>query len=535
MVKKMVEGNAIKIMIVEDHQIIRLGLRLLLERMENFSIVGEAEDGRLALGKALELRPDVILMDIGLPGADGIEASFQIKSQLPSVRIIMLTSHDGDDDILASMGAGADGYCLKDVPAEQLAEAIRSVHEGGTWLDPRIAERLVKTQHVQAEQKPNAPPKLTAENLDLLCYVEQGLSNEEIACEMGLHIDVLRGKMRELLEILFLTDDPNHCGKKVRQQVAAKLGDVVFDGEQPANLSIGDTFADKYLIKSQIGRGGMGRVYKAMHLHTDRIVAIKVLLPQFATDRRVVRLFQEEAKAASALVHQNTVQILDFGVTKEGQSFLVMDYIEGTSFESILRRDKFLDPHRFFSIFDQVCDALIAAHSKDIIHCDIKPSNIVLLPNSNGPDVAKLIDFGLAKILPPPQSSIQAQLTDSFEVCGSPAYMSPEQCRGGKLDARSDLYSLGCIMYEALTGKQAAQGSSPMECIAKHLQELPPRFAQACPERNLPKSLEHIVFALLQKIPEARFQSARQVKNALALSWREEMKIHKADYIAKVS
>ncbi|CAN5543369.1 hypothetical protein BH10CYA1_BH10CYA1_18910 [soil metagenome] len=524
----MVDGNVIKILIVEDHQIIRIGLRLLLEKMENFSIVGEAEDGGLALGKALELRPDVILMDIGLPGTDGVEASFQIKSQLPSTRIIMLTSHDGDDDILASMGAGADGYCLKDVPAVQLADAIRTVHRGGTWLDPRIAERLLKTQQVK---EPNRPPTLTAENLDLLCYVEQGLSNEEIAVDMGLHIDVLRAKMREVLEILFLSDDPNQSGKKLRQQFAAKLGDVVFDTDQPANLSIGDTFADKYLIKSQIGRGGMGRVYKALHLHTDRVVAIKVLLPQFASDRRVARLFEEEARAASALVHQNTVQIFDFGVTREGQSFLVMDYIEGTSFETILRREPILDPDRFFNIFDQVCNALIAAHAKDIIHCDIKPSNIVLLPNSNGPDIAKLIDFGLAKILPPPQSSIQAQLTESFEVCGSPAYMSPEQCRGGKLDARSDLYSLGCIMYEALTGKQAAEGNSAMECIAKHLEELPPRFAQACPDRNIPKALEHIVFALLQKVPEARFQTARQVKNALAISYREQCN----DRMSKVS
>src|SRR5438105_2533803 len=195
----MVDANVIKILIVEDHQIIRIGLRLLLEKMDNFSIVGEADDGSLALGKALELRPDVILMDIGLPGADGIEASFQIKGQLPSTRVIMLTSHDGDDDIWASMGAGADGYCLKDVPAVQLAEAIRTVHNGGTWLDPRIAERMVKTQQAKAVKKPNEPPSLTAENLDLLCYVEQGLSNEEIALEMGMHIDVLRAKMREVL------------------------------------------------------------------------------------------------------------------------------------------------------------------------------------------------------------------------------------------------------------------------------------------------------------------------------------------------
>ncbi|HEY9676910.1 MAG TPA: response regulator [Drouetiella sp.] len=519
----MSDAGIIKILIVEDHQIIRIGLKLLLEKMENFQVVGEAEDGNAAIARTLELRPDVVLMDIGLPGVDGVEASFQIKGQCPQTRVIMLTSHDADDDILAAMGAGADGYCLKDIPAEQLADAIRAVMQDGTWLDPRIAERLLQTRQVAAAKASPDSPALTAECLDLLCYVEQGLSNEEIAVEMGMSIDDLRSKMRQALEVLFLSDDTNQSGKQLRKQFAAKLGDVAIESEQAAVLSIGDVFAEKYLIKAQIGRGGMGRVYKALHMHTDRVVAIKVLLPQFASDRRVVRLFQEEAKAAAALVHPNTVQIYDFGITKEGQSFLVMDYIEGTSFESILRRDRFLDPHRFYSIFDQVCDALIAAHSKDIIHCDIKPSNIVLLPNKNGADVVKLIDFGLAKILPPPASGIQMQLTDSFEVCGSPAYMSPEQCRGGKMDARSDLYSLGCIMYEALTGKQAAAGTQAMECIAKHLQELPPRFDEACPERRLPKALEHIVFALLQKIPEARFQSALQVKQALAVSYREQI------------
>jgi DNA-binding NarL/FixJ family response regulator len=518
----MFDAEVIKILIVEDHQIIRIGLKLLLEQTENFLVVGEAEDGNAAVAKTLELRTDVVLMDIGLPGADGVEASFQIKRHFPQTRIIMLTSHETDDDILAAMGAGADGYCLKDVPAAQLAEAIRTVYHDGTWLDPRIAERLLQARKSTEGNALVIGPELTAENLDLLCYVEQGLSNLEIATEMGLTLDQVKVKMREVLEVLFLSDNAHQSGKQLRKQFAAKLGDVVFEHEQPAILTIGDTFADKYLIKAQIGRGGMGRVYKALHLHTDRVVAIKVLLPQFASDRRVVRLFQEEARAASALVHHNTVQIYDFGITSEGQSFLVMDYIEGTSFETILRRDRVLDPHRFYSIFSQVCDALIAAHAKDIIHCDIKPSNVVLISSKNGADVVKIIDFGLAKILPPPQSSIQAQLTESFEVCGSPAYMSPEQCRGGKLDARSDLYSLGCIMYEALTGKQAAEGRTAMECISKHLQELPPKFEIACPDRQLPKALEHIVFALLQKIPDARFQSAQQVKNALAVSYREQ-------------
>lgn len=511
----------IKILIVEDHQIVRIGLRVLLQSLEKFLVVGEASDGRVAVDKVIELKPDIVLMDIALPTMDGIEASYQIKSRCPQTRVIMLTSHDTDKDILAALGSGADGFCLKDVPIEQLSEAIVTVHNNGMWLDSRIAERLQQTRMGSYDQQPESK-SLDADMLDLLCYVEQGLSNEEIASEMGATTEQLRVMMRDAVEALFLTGDKNERSKQLRKQFAAKIADVSVDTHQSSILTIGEIFADKYLILSHVGRGGMGRVYKAKHIHTEKIVAIKVLLPQFAADRRVVRLFQDEARAAAALVHPNTVQVFDFGITQKGQSFIVMDYIEGTTLETLLRQKGRLTLPEFHNIFDQVCNALVAAHSKDVIHCDIKPGNIVLLGTNDGQMTTKLIDFGLAKILPPPQASIQMQLTDSFDLCGSPAYMSPEQCRGGRLDLRSDLYSLGCVMYEALTGHQAASGLSAMECISKHLQEMPASFASVAPELHLPDSIEEIVFKLLDKNPDARFQTPMQLKLALSKAYFDQ-------------
>lgn len=512
--------DLIKILIVEDHQIVRIGLRVLLDSLDTFTVIGEASDGRVAVDKVIELKPDVVLMDIALPSMDGIEASFQIKNRCTQTRVIMLTSHDTDKDILAALGSGADGFCLKDVPIEQLSEAIVTVHNGGMWLDSRIAERLQQTRMGVSEEA--ECKSLDADMLDLLCYVEQGLSNEEIATEMGVTTEQLRFMMRDAVEALFLTGDSNDRGRQLRKQFAAKIADVSIDTHQSSILTTGEIFADKYLILSHVGRGGMGRVYKAKHIHTEKIVAIKVLLPQFAADRRVVRLFQDEARAAAALVHPNTVQVFDFGITQKGQSFIVMDYIEGTTLEALLRQQGRLTLPEFHNIFDQVCNALVAAHAKDVIHCDIKPGNIVLINACDGQVNAKLIDFGLAKILPPPQASIQMQLTESFDLSGSPAYMSPEQCRGARMDVRSDLYSLGCVMYEALTGHQAAPGLTAMECISKHLQDTPASFATVAPELHLPASIEEIVFKLLDKNADARFQTPMQLKLALSKAYFDQ-------------
>ncbi|MBS1954157.1 MAG: protein kinase [Cyanobacteria bacterium SZAS-4] len=503
-------GDKIRVLIAEDHQITSVGLKLVLEKTERFIVVGIAEDGKAAVESTLQQRPDVVLMDIGLPLVDGLEALYQIKSQLPQVRVIMLTSHTEDEDIFAAQGAGADGYCLKDVSLKHLTDAIDTVHHGGTWLDQRILEKLMQTRQSAGDSM----PLISVDDLDLLNYVEQGLSNEEIAVEMGISVKQVRHHMRTAIEALFLSDR-QVAPARMRKQFAARFGDIAITSDETNSaLEVGDIFAEKYMVKSQVGRGGMGRVYKAVHLHMDRVVAIKILLPQFAKDRRMIRLFQEEAKAAAALIHQNTVQIFDFGISDEGQPFLIMDFIEGRSFETVLRQEGLIDDLTFVSIFSQVCDALQAAHEKDIVHCDLKPSNIVLT-EENGTDVVKLIDFGLAKMLPPPNAGVQAQLTESFEVCGSPAYMSPEQCRGGKLDSRSDLYALGCLMYEALTGQQAIQGASAMDCIAKHLQEKPPSFEAVCPDRTIPRALDELIFTLMEKDPRKRCQTVSDVKQVL--------------------
>ncbi|MDP3510310.1 MAG: response regulator transcription factor [Candidatus Melainabacteria bacterium] len=209
--------NQIAIMLVEDHLITRMGLRFALEQVDDLKVVAEAADGIDAVSTALQVKPSVILMDIGLPGINGIDAAQQIKATDSKIGIIMLTSHSLDEDIMAALAANCDGYCLKDVAADQLVNAIRSVHNGGIWLDPAIAKRVIKAF---VEQKPAAAlvnnGTLTERELEVLTLVVEGLSNQEIADRLVLSTETIKTHMRHLMEKLSVTDRTQAAVKALR-------------------------------------------------------------------------------------------------------------------------------------------------------------------------------------------------------------------------------------------------------------------------------------------------------------------------------
>ncbi|MCW5823798.1 MAG: serine/threonine protein kinase [Cyanobacteria bacterium TGS_CYA1] len=260
---------------------------------------------------------------------------------------------------------------------------------------------------------------------------------------------------------------------------------------------------ERYDVLSRVGEGGMGSVYKVMDKVLNKVFAVKVLRSELAKDKNVATRFKQEVLAASRLTHVNLASVYSSGESRNGAPFLVMDYLEGSSLEQILAKDGHLEPSKAINVFIEICEALEHAHSKGVIHRDLKPGNILLVDED---ERVKIVDFGIAKILP--RAGVDTlKLTSDEEVLGSPIYMSPEQCKGDKLDVRSDIYSLGCLMYETLCGVPPFLGENPIKTILMHLNEKPSNLTLHLKEADLPTGLEYVILKCLQKVPQDRYQS----------------------------
>lgn len=275
---------------------------------------------------------------------------------------------------------------------------------------------------------------------------------------------------------------------------------------------VGKTFVERYEIQDVVGSGGMGLVYKARHLLMHRTVAIKVLT--LKAQAETVMRFKAEAQAISVLSHPNILSVFDFGVSLDGQPYMVMDFLEGAGLDAILDREGRLPPDRCVRIFEQISLGLAHAHAKGVIHRDVKPSNVMVVNFEGKPDFVKIVDFGIAKMLRPPTSESE-NLTRTGEIFGSPMYMSPEQCRGLKLDARADVYSFGAMMYRALSGSPIFDTADVLQIMFHQVTEMPRPFSRVCPEHQIPEALEQIVFKCLAKDPADRFQSMNEIGEAL--------------------
>jgi serine/threonine protein kinase len=276
---------------------------------------------------------------------------------------------------------------------------------------------------------------------------------------------------------------------------------------------IGQTLAGKYRIDKLIKTGGMGSVYRGKHVLMDKTVAVKVLRPSLAVDDAVVARFSREAKAASRISHPHAVSVTDFGEAENGVVFLVMEYLDGRTLKEIIVSEGRFTLERAVEIVRQVAGALDAAHAQGVVHRDLKSDNI-MLSHTNGGDWAKVLDFGIAKIQQA-EGVRDVDITEANLVVGTPQYMSPEQCsHTGPLDARSDIYSLGVIVYEMLAGYVPFTGESPTVIMMKQVQDPPPSILSARPE--LPAAVEDIVKRALAKQPVDRFQTAGELSAALS-------------------
>lgn len=294
----------------------------------------------------------------------------------------------------------------------------------------------------------------------------------------------------------------------------------------------GTTIGRHYQIVGYIGEGGASAVYKVRHLHLDKEFAVKVLLPNRVPNSNMVKRFQQEGRSIARLKHKSIVAIREFDLDENNQPFLVMDYLEGKTLSDLIKETGGLAPIRAASIFQQIAEALEHAHANSVIHRDLKPNNVIVLSEKEEQDTVKLVDFGIAKL--EEEASANDTLTKTGEIFGSPQYMSPEQCKGRSLDARSDIYSFGCLMYETLVGAPAAQAETVFDILMLHLDGLQLNLDDTARGITLKErarlkkgdaplqykcfnGLKQIIEGCIQIAPESRYPTITALKKDLAL------------------
>jgi serine/threonine-protein kinase len=288
------------------------------------------------------------------------------------------------------------------------------------------------------------------------------------------------------------------------------------------NIEVGDLVAGKYRLLDIIGEGGMGVVYLAEHSLIEKRVALKILRSEYSSKPEVVSRFQQEAISASRIKHPNVLDVFDFGKLEDGSFFLAMEYLQGRDLAGELSESTTIVPDRAVRIALQMTRALAAAHARGVVHRDLKPENVFLHQTEEGDEIVKIVDFGIAQLKGKDEveagTERRRRLTRTGMIFGTPEYMSPEQAAGLIVDLRADIYATGVMLYEMFTGAVPFTGSSFMAVLSAHLTQPIPPMRDYYPELDISPELEAAVMRALEKNPDARFQSMRELANALQLA-----------------
>ena len=278
----------------------------------------------------------------------------------------------------------------------------------------------------------------------------------------------------------------------------------------PPDPLVGRTVDGRYRIESVLGEGGMGLVYRAMHVVLNKPLAVKVLKSDVSRDPEVLERFKQEAQSASGIGNQHIIDISDFGVLPDGSTYFVMEFLDGVSLTRAIEEQTPMPPARALHITKQLCDALGAAHARNIVHRDMKPDNVYLIRRGQETDFVKVLDFGIAKV-----GGTSSKLTKAGQVFGTPHYMSPEQCAGALVDPRTDVYATGVMLFEMLSGRVPFDADNLMGILTKHMYESPPSLRDLPTGGAVSVELEAVVARCLAKKADDRYGSMEELRSEL--------------------
>jgi CheY-like chemotaxis protein len=473
-----------RVLVVDDEAGNRDLLARRLQR-EGYGTV-TAEGGREALAKVTQEPIDVVLLDVMMPDLDGLAVLEALKAD-PGTRdipVIMISALDDLSSIARCIEAGAVDYLPK--PFEPVI------------LRARLAATLVEKRFRDQERElVRALGIVTA----AASAVEAGAYRAGQLGEVAQRSDAV-GRLARVMDRMATEVGEREERLRTRlESLRAEIGEARSTQEFPAqqhddHLGTGQMFAGRYLIETVLGRGGMGTVYKAKDTELGEVLAIKTLRPELVADDDSRERFKDEIRLTRRITHRNVVRTHDFGET-HGLWYITMEYVEGLTVRELLDSRGTLAVEPALAIGTQLAESLSVAHAIGVIHRDIKPQNLLL--DADG--VLKVMDFGVARL-----AESTARHTQAGMIVGTPAYMSPEQLMGENVDARSDLYAVGVVLFEALTGRLPLDGPNVMGLFAKVLAEEPPRLRSLAPE--VPAPLDELVMQLLAKRPEDRVPSA---------------------------
>ncbi len=513
------------VLIIEDDPVLQRGLR------DNFGFKGyrvsTASDGQAGLDAALERQPDLILLDIMLPKVNGFEICRRIREAQLDMPIIMLTAKGQEEDIVRGLNLGADDYVTKPFGIKELlARAAAFLRRHGAEAEEvyRFGSFRLDLASYQLLKNGTEVP-LTPKELRLLEYLlrraGRALTRDEIMDAVwGTGVLVTARSVDRCVTTLRskIEPDPHHPRHILTiRDIGYRFRMPEPEGETPADddpvpLPPGSRLG-RYEIGELIGSGGMGQIFRARDCHLERDVAVKVLSRRWARHRQAVVRFEREARVVASLAHPSILSIFDVG-TDHGLTYLVTELLHGEALSERIARCALGLPQAI-EIGIAMAEALAVAHAKGVIHRDIKPSNVFLTADSG----IRLLDFGLAQVqeieaAADGDSPTLSLLTSPGAVLGTLDYMAPEQVRGLPTDPRSDVFSVGCVLYEMICGAAPFTRDTPADTMAAILLSDPPPLERA--GEPLPADLVGVVERCLQREREARYPDAQTLAQALA-------------------